>query len=71
MTGTQYRRQTLNVLIAGHRPNRLPKDEGAREKVCKGLAQVLTQLLCATQKQQRTLRLLSGGADGSDQWVWD
>lgn len=63
-------RSFFNVLVSGHRPSRLPKDEGNQQKIKKTLQDILDCIHQNCQANKKTLRILSGNSEGVDQWTY-
>ncbi|WP_143484238.1 hypothetical protein [Acidithiobacillus marinus] len=64
-------RRFLNVLVTGHRMNRMGEArDGVAKKVQAALRGVLDVLSQKTLQQGRQFRLFSGSADGTDAMAW-
>ncbi len=68
----QDRRRFLNVLVTGHRRDRMDKaGADVAGKVENALGQVLDRLLEQSGSHERRMRLFSGSADGVDEMAWN
>jgi len=65
-TTSIFTRKYFNVLVTGHRENRLPTDRVEREKIRNELNRVLDDIRRDVQAKERTLRLFTGWSDGAD-----
>ena len=63
-------RSFFNVLVSGHRPSRLPKDEGNQQKIKKALQDILDCIHQNCLANKKTLRIFSGNSEGVDQWTY-
>lgn len=72
---SSFKRKYFNVLVTGHRENRLPKGLVEREKIRTELHRVLDEIWHEVQHKKRTLRLFTGWSDGVDSlardWFFD
>lgn len=62
-------KENLTVLVAGHRPDRLPGDEAERALVRGLLRAALRGLRDAAHEQNVGVRVVTGTADGCDAWA--
>jgi hypothetical protein len=62
-------RQYFNVLVAGHRQNRLPQSSEQQEYIRKVLFRVLDKALQEAQDHGLILRLFTGWSDGTDHFA--
>lgn len=59
----------INVLVTGHRPNRLPEEKEKLDKIQAGLRSVIHALETFATSSERKLRVIVGDAPGTDQWA--
>ena len=64
-------RTYLNVLVSGHRPDRLPDDRKQQEILKDKLKEILDCINQNCQTNKKTLRILSGKSEGVDQWIYE
>lgn len=61
--------KAFNVLVTGHRPNRLPEDGERLGEIKAGLLKTIRNLATFATASERKLRLIAGDASGTDQWA--
>lgn len=67
---TEHDKTAFNVLLAGHRENRLPNSRKAQEQISQRLREAVREISSALGDSDE-LRLLTGSADGTDEMALD